>query len=82
MRNGGRKPNELMKSGSFGGKTPGFRPARNAAKSTPIAEIGADAMQHRNTQRVIVLELVIGFAQPDQDRRIETVLCLWSIDRD
>src|SRR5579872_1432866 len=40
------------------------------------AEIAADAVQDRDAQFVIVVELIIGFAQSDQDWRIDAVLRL------
>jgi hypothetical protein len=46
------------------------------------AKIGAEAMQHRDAQRVILLELVIGLAEPDQHRRIEPVTDLGPVEAD
>lgn len=45
-------------------------------------EIGADAVQHRDAQPVIVLELIIGLPEPDQDRSVEAVQRLRPIDPD
>ena len=65
-------PTGLIQSGSFGGIKP--PEAGSQRRDAAGAEVAAFSVEHRDAQLVVVVELVEGFAEADDDRRVDAVL--------
>jgi hypothetical protein len=60
----------------------GFQTRQERRQVDASAEIRPNAVQDRSAQPVVMVELIIGLADPDDDRRIEAILGLRPVDAD